>query len=209
MSNMQMKRTNWNDIIKKEAKGVNNYSLGEVQEVGPNFILTQKGTVTKSKYYIPKYLVRGFDGSTLWFNVTEGQAETEFKRDMAPNTTDYQKYRMTGMNAEIETWIPAMTNWNEVIKKEAKGMSNFSLGEVQEIGPNFILTQKGTVTKSKYYIPKYLVRGFDGSTLWFNVTEGQAETEFKRETAPNTTDYQKYRTAGMVDVDTWIPTVQP
>jgi hypothetical protein len=204
-----MRRTNWNDIAKKEAKGLNNFSLGQVQEIGPNFILTQKGTFTVSKYYIPKYLVRGFDGSTLWFNVTEGQAETEFKRNTAPNVTDYQKYRIAGMNAEIETWIPAMTSWNEVTKKEAKGLNNFSLGEVEEIGPNFVLTQKGTVTLSKYYIPKYLVRGFDGSTLWFNVTEGQAETEFKRDDAPNTTDYQKYRTAGMVDVDTWIPTVQP
>jgi hypothetical protein len=206
---MQMKRTNWNDVIKKEAKGLNDFSLGEVQEVGPSYILTQKGTVSKSKYYIPKYLVRGFDGSTLWFNVTEGQAETEFKRDAAPAADVYQKYRTTGMNPEIETWIPAMTNWSEVVKKEAKGLNNYSLGEVHEIGPSYILTQKGTISKSKYYIPKYLVRGFDGSTLWFNVTEGQAETEFKRDNAPNTTDYQKYRTAGTVDVDTWIPTVQP
>jgi hypothetical protein len=108
MTSVHTNRINWNDIIKKEAKGVNKFNLGEVQEIGPNFILTQKGTVSKSKYYIPKYLVRGFDGATLWFNVTEGQAETEFKRDMPPAVNDYQKYRTTDTAADIETWIPAM-----------------------------------------------------------------------------------------------------
>ena len=206
---INIQKTNWNDVVKKEAKGLHDFSLGEVQEIGPSFILTQKGTVSKSKYYIPKYLVRGFDGSTLWFNVTEGQAETEFKRDTPPAVNDYQKYRTSGMNAEIETWIPRITAWNEIIKKEAKGVNDFSLGEVQEIGPSFILTQKGTVSKSKYYIPKYLVRGFDGSTLWFNVTEGQAETEFKRDTPPAVNDYQKYRTTSTAaDVETWIPMTQ-
>ena len=108
MTGVQINKMNWNEIIKKEAKGVNNFSLGEVQEIGPNFILTQKGTFSKTKYYIPKYLVRGFDGSTLWFNVTEGQAETEFKREMPPTLNDYQKYRTTDTAADVETWIPVI-----------------------------------------------------------------------------------------------------
>ena len=81
---MQTSRLAWNDVVKKEAKGLNDFSLGEVQQVGSNYIVTLKGTISKHKYFIPKYLVRGFDGHTLWFNVTEQQAETEFKRDNAP-----------------------------------------------------------------------------------------------------------------------------
>lgn len=33
----------WNGVIKKEARGNRNEDLGEVQEVGPNYILVQKG----------------------------------------------------------------------------------------------------------------------------------------------------------------------
>jgi hypothetical protein len=105
---MQTTPMAWTDVVKKEAKGLNDFSLGEVQEVGTSFILTQKGTITKSKYYIPKYLVRGFDGHTLWFNVSETQAETEFKRDTPPGTDEYSRYRTTGMPSDVETNVPVI-----------------------------------------------------------------------------------------------------
>ena len=105
---MQTTRFGWNDMIKKEAKGLNDFSLGEVQEVGTNYIVTMKGTISKHKYFIPKYLVRGFDGHTLWFNVTEDQAETEFKRETPPTADEYNRYRTTVGNADLETWIPSI-----------------------------------------------------------------------------------------------------
>lgn len=40
----------WNDTIKKEARGLNNENLGEVQEIGINFILVQKGSISKDKF---------------------------------------------------------------------------------------------------------------------------------------------------------------
>ncbi|MGA2666298.1 MAG: hypothetical protein ABSF83_15280 [Nitrososphaerales archaeon] len=107
---MQANRFGWNDMLKKEAKGLNDYSLGEVQELGMNFIVTQKGTISKHKYFIPKYLVRGYDGSTLWFNVTEQQAEMEFKRETPPVPDEYYRYRTTGATGDTETWIPSITS---------------------------------------------------------------------------------------------------
>ena len=68
------------EIIKKEARGLGNADLGEVQEVTGEFIVTQKGTVDKEQYYIPKNLVDHFDGSTLFFTVTEEEAK-QYKRD--------------------------------------------------------------------------------------------------------------------------------
>jgi hypothetical protein len=67
-----------------------------------------KGTVSKHKYFIPKYLVRGYDGHTLWFNVTEQQAETEFKREMPPTVEEYYKYRTNPSLTDTETWIPSL-----------------------------------------------------------------------------------------------------
>jgi hypothetical protein len=68
------------EIIKKEARGLGNADLGEVQEVTGEFIVTEKGTVDKEQYYIPKNLVDHFDGSTVFFTVTEDEAK-QYKRD--------------------------------------------------------------------------------------------------------------------------------
>src|ERR1019366_7959617 len=101
---MQSSRVSWNDVIKKDAKGVNDFAFGEVQSIGPDFIYTEKGTISKHKYYLPKYLVRGYDGHTLWFNISENQADTEFKRDTAPSATDYVRYRpATGVVVDTDT----------------------------------------------------------------------------------------------------------
>jgi hypothetical protein len=37
----------WNNIIKKEALGTDDDDLGEVQEVGETYVLTQKGVANK------------------------------------------------------------------------------------------------------------------------------------------------------------------
>ncbi len=60
----------WAETIKKEARGVNGVDLGEVQQVELESIITQKGTIEKEQYRIPKKLVEKFDGNVLWFNLT-------------------------------------------------------------------------------------------------------------------------------------------
>ena len=37
--------TNWDEIVKKEARGINDYDLGEVHEVDPEIVVTKKGHV--------------------------------------------------------------------------------------------------------------------------------------------------------------------
>ena len=62
--------TNWDDIIKKEARGIN---LGEVHEVEPEIVVTKKGVVDKDKFYLPKSLVERFDGDKVWFFNNQGR----------------------------------------------------------------------------------------------------------------------------------------
>jgi hypothetical protein len=62
------------DVLKKEARGLDNADLGEVQEVSSEYIITQKGTLVVDKFYIPKNLVDRFDGNTVWFKITEEEA---------------------------------------------------------------------------------------------------------------------------------------
>nr|WP_294804578.1 hypothetical protein [uncultured Nitrososphaera sp.] len=95
----------WNELKGKEARGVSkNIDLGEVQEIGRHYILTQKGHVELEKFYIPKYLAERYDGHTLYFNVTEGQ-KNDFKREAAPTYEEYARYRVAGLPEDIETRI--------------------------------------------------------------------------------------------------------
>jgi hypothetical protein len=69
-NSMENSDIKWAETIKKEARGENGLDLGEVQQVDLENIITQKGTIEKEQYSIPKKLVEKFDGNTLWFNVT-------------------------------------------------------------------------------------------------------------------------------------------
>ena len=87
-----------------------------------------------------------------------------------------QSSNMTGMSQD-QTSREESTAFNpeEIIKKEARGLGDADLGEVQEVTGEFIVTQKGTVDKEQYYIPKNLVDHFDGSTVFFTVTAEEAK----------------------------------
>ena len=64
------------DIIKKEARGLgDDTDLGEVQEVGVEHIVTQKGILDKDKYYIPKNLVDRFEDGVVYFSITNEEAK--------------------------------------------------------------------------------------------------------------------------------------
>jgi hypothetical protein len=76
---------------------------------------------------------------------------------------------------------PQSINWSETIGKEARGRKDDGdFGEVQAVEDDYVLTKRGVIEKDKFYLPKSLVYGFDGHTLWFEVTEKDAY-QFKRQ----------------------------
>ncbi|MGN6614225.1 MAG: hypothetical protein ACTHKC_04210 [Candidatus Nitrosocosmicus sp.] len=279
---------NWDDVLKKEARGLDDADLGEVHDVGSDFVLTQKGVVHKDKYQLPKNLVSRFDGHKLWFNITKDEADKykntesienissvdsnsnnpidettsnidqstgytsrgylnredryESRRttpedisditdksishrgtyrdmvndpdlprntittddnynnrdidDSAQKDTLYDGRNINDMNAKdisestltdntLDTPTTTTSNnsstanfnidWQEVIEKEARGLDDADFGEVQEVGSDFVLTQKGVVHKDKYHLPKNLAIRFDGHKLWFNITKDEAD----------------------------------
>jgi len=64
-------RINWNEVVKKEAKGKNDEDLGEVQEVKDNYVLVQRGKIKKEIFYIPKDQAESYDDSILKFKFSE------------------------------------------------------------------------------------------------------------------------------------------
>jgi uncharacterized protein (TIGR02271 family) len=62
----------WNDTIKKEARGSNDEDLGEVQEVTDGYVHVKRGLVHKEKFHIPQDQVESYDGSVLRFKISAG-----------------------------------------------------------------------------------------------------------------------------------------
>jgi uncharacterized protein (TIGR02271 family) len=76
-----------------------------------------------------------------------------------------------------------ITDWDEVIKKEARGQNNANLGEVLEVRDDIVITERGTLNKEKFYLPKSIPHGFNGHTLLFDITEKEAKDRFMNEPA--------------------------
>lgn len=74
-----------------------------------------------------------------------------------------------------ELYMNETIDWDKVIKKEARGLEDYDLGEVQEVNEQFVVTKKGVVDKDKFYLPKSKALRFDGDKVWFEVTKDEAK----------------------------------
>ncbi|HKO41423.1 MAG TPA: YsnF/AvaK domain-containing protein [Nitrososphaeraceae archaeon] len=70
----------WNDVIKKEARGNNDEDFGKVHDIEGNYILVQKGLINKEKFYIPKDQAESYDGDVLRFRISE-QELSQFQHE--------------------------------------------------------------------------------------------------------------------------------
>ena len=122
----------WDNVIKKEARGaIDDSDFGEVQEVGQQYVLTQKGLVNKEKFFIPKYLVQGFDGDTLWFNASENDLQG-WKRDSPPDNNEYSNYKTQESPADVETRIPLIEERLNVSKSTSTSEATITKEPVTE-----------------------------------------------------------------------------
>jgi uncharacterized protein (TIGR02271 family) len=103
----------WDNVIKKEARGADDYDLGEVQEVTDNHILTQKGIMEKKWFQIPKHLAQGFDGNKLILNIIESDAKNLYVIDEPPSPPNDEM-----QNDNSETTVPLIEERLEPTKRE-------------------------------------------------------------------------------------------
>ena len=123
----------WDNVIKKEARGATDDSdFGEVQDIGQHYVQTQKGMVSKEKFFIPKSSVQGFDGDTLWFNASQDQLEG-WKRDSPPDDNEYaQQYKTQETPSDIETRIPLIEERLNVSKNTSTSEATITKEPVTE-----------------------------------------------------------------------------
>ena len=86
---------NWNDVIKHDIRSIDDADLGKVQGLYEPFIVTEKGTINKEKFYIPKYLFEKYDGEVLYFNITEQEAKDTCMRNTAPSEDETKQIVQT------------------------------------------------------------------------------------------------------------------
>ena len=110
--------TDWDDVIKKEARGINDADLGEVQEVNENYVVTERGTINKEKFYLPKSLPHGYNGSILLFNITEEEAKEKYLGDNHRLSSSTDKSGMSGVAHANENSIQVIEERLDVSKKE-------------------------------------------------------------------------------------------
>jgi hypothetical protein len=187
----------WNDVIKKEARGINDEDLGEVQEIQDNYVLIQRGMIDKETFYIPKDQAESYDGSILKFRLSESdlskyqdessihegrKSNNNMEEEITVQDADFKNKTQAVRNKEVNDESHT-TDYNpeEIIKKEARGLGDDTdFGEVQEILGEYIITKKGNVAKDIFHIPKNLVERFDGDTLYFKITKDEAK-QYKRD----------------------------
>ena len=125
----------WNEIIKKEARGIDDADFGEIQSVDPEYVLTQKGIIDKEFFSFPVKLVQEYDGNRVLFKVTEEEARNSYMRpqnvgdstdfsnsevetETTATTTTTNDYDSLINTKEKEEVIPLMSEKLDVIKKE-------------------------------------------------------------------------------------------
>src|SRR5918994_1472197 len=107
----------WDDVIKKEARGNNDEDLGEVQEVTQDYVLVKKGVINKEKLYIPRDLAISFNGTILIFNITAEEAKNKFLRDSESVVSQSQVIGEGATITDDLIIIPVMAERLDVSKK--------------------------------------------------------------------------------------------
>lgn len=75
-------KTAWEDLLNKQVSGIDDCDFGEVQQVQEEFIVTEKGIINKKRYCLPKNLIAGFDGHTLYFRIMRAESNRYRQDDL-------------------------------------------------------------------------------------------------------------------------------
>jgi len=110
---------NWDNVSKKEVIGIGGLDLGQVNDVGDSYFISQKGLINKKRYHIPKSKAESFDGDTLVVRVSESELSgfEEEPGGSGQKFEGYSSFKSSDMSKELETKIPVMAENLEVTKR--------------------------------------------------------------------------------------------
>jgi hypothetical protein len=83
------------------------------------------------------------------------------------------------MSGDSGSKAGATTLWKTLKGKDVRSADGKDLGEIKELSENYLLLQKGTVRKERFWIPKYVADAFDGKTLWLLIGEEELRSKYQ------------------------------
>ena len=108
----------WNEIIKKEARSLDDVNLGKVQEINETSFIIEKGTKNREKFYIPRSIPHAYNGSVILLDITEDEAKKQFMTDTSMPTPSTEESKALPSEENGETIIPLTEERLKVSKKE-------------------------------------------------------------------------------------------
>ena len=109
---------NWNEIIKKEARSLDDANLGKVREINETSFIIEKGTKNREKFYIPRSIPHAYNGSVILLDITEDEAKKQFMTDTSMPTPSTEESKALPSEENGETIIPLTEERLKVSKKE-------------------------------------------------------------------------------------------
>ncbi|MGZ5489797.1 MAG: YsnF/AvaK domain-containing protein [Nitrososphaeraceae archaeon] len=129
---MSTNNIDWNDVIKKEARGNDNEDFGEVQDIQGNYVLVQKGIINKEKFYIPKDRAESYDGNILKFRFSEQELNQYQREPPSIWDSDNTKETTTRERETNEESIPLTEERLDVSKKSQENQATITKKPVTE-----------------------------------------------------------------------------
>jgi uncharacterized protein (TIGR02271 family) len=133
----------WNEIIKKEARGIDDADFGEIQSVDPEYVITQKGIIDKEIFSFPTNLVQEYDGNRVLFKVTEEEARNSYLQSQ--NMDDYGR----GTGTETTTNGETLSNITENEENEDIPLKSEELDVIKRVVVDEKVITKKPVKETK------------------------------------------------------------
>jgi hypothetical protein len=108
----------WDQLKEKKVKTNDGKDVGEIKEISQNHLRLEKGTISKDKFWIPKYIVDTFDGKNVWLSEPENEIKERYLFGQEPSneqfTRDFETFRKTkGTYVSNSEGVVIRTNSNQ------------------------------------------------------------------------------------------------
>jgi hypothetical protein len=106
----------WSMLKSKKVKTNDGKDVGEIKEISQNFLRIEKGTISKDKFWIPKYLADAYDGKTLWLLVGEEHLLQRYLYGEEPPAEQYTKDFETFKTSPHGQKAPSRTDYDQTVR---------------------------------------------------------------------------------------------
>jgi hypothetical protein len=106
----------WSMLKSKKVKTNDGKDVGEIKEISQNFLRIEKGTISKDKYWIPKYVADAYDGKSLWLLVGEEHLLQRYLYGEEPPAEQYTKDFETFKTSPHGQKAPSRTDYDQSVR---------------------------------------------------------------------------------------------